>query len=119
MSSWIRRLLRQQARAVAAGGDYDDVEIGPVPPGEQWYVERVALEDQTTAITKRGVAIRSAGAYYWLDEAVTTTAALRPGYQIRTFLNAGETLVCRFTGATENDVLYAYATGYYVEFQEP
>ena len=118
MGGWIRRLLRQQARVASAGGDYDDVEIGPVPPGEQWYIERVALEDQTTAITKRGVAIRSAGALYWLDEAATTTAGLRPGYQIRTFLNAGETLVCRFTGATLSDVLYAYATGHYVEYQE-
>ena len=119
MSGWIRRLLRQQARAVAAGGDYDDVEIGPVPPGEQWYVERVVLEDQTTAVYKCGVAIKSAGAYYWLDEAGTVTSALRPGYRVRTFLNAGESLICRFIGATENDVLYAYATGHYVEFQEP
>lgn len=114
-----RRLLRKQARALGAGGDYDDLEIGPVPQGEQWYVERVVIDDQTTAITKRGVAIRSAGALFWLDEQLWTTAALRIGHQVRTYLFSGESLICRVTGATASDVLYAYATGHYIEHPEP
>lgn len=107
------QVLRKHARAVSAAADYDDLEIGPVPPGQEWHITHVASVDETTAITKRGWAIKSAGFLYWIEELLVTTADLHDGDKVNVTLAAGESLICRLTGCTLNDILYAYATGTY------
>jgi len=107
------RVLRKFARAVSAGAAYDDLEIGPVPPGQEWTVEHVASVDETTAITSRGWAIKASGFLHWIEEVLVTTAALHDGERVVIVLAAGESLICRLTGCTSADVLYAYVTGTY------
>jgi len=112
------RVLRKYDRVVSAGDAYDDLQIGPVPPGEQWFVRRVSSVDETTAITKRGYAVQTGGALYWLHEELITTLALRHGCEINTLLVAGESLIVRLTGCTNLNVLRAWATGEYWEVGE-
>jgi hypothetical protein len=114
------RLLRKQVSGTSAGAAYDDLEIGPVPPGEEWYITNVACTDETNAITKRGVAIKSGGSLYWLLERALTTQALRDlDYDnLLVVLAPGESLVCRLTGCTSGDVIRAWAVGRYFEVSE-
>lgn len=111
------RLLRKEIRLLASGTS-DDLEIGPVPPGEQWYVERVAAVNESAAMTRRGVAVKSAGALFWIDEQAFTTQSQHESHQVRTYLNPGESLIVRITGAAATNVLRAFATGHYIEFAE-
>jgi len=107
------QVLRERKRAVSAGAAYDDLEIGPVPPGQEWWVTHVASVDETNLVTKRGWAIKSAGFLYWIEELLVTTLGLHDGDKVKITLSAGESLICRLTGCTDEDVLYAYATGTY------
>ena len=107
------QVLREYAKVTSAGDAYDDLEIGPVPPGQEWRITHVASVDLTTAITKRGWAIKSAGFLYWIEELLVTTLALHDGDRVEIVLSAGESLICRLTGCMSADVLYAYATGTY------
>lgn len=111
-------VLRLHVRKASAGGTYDDLEIGPVSFGEEWLIKRIASSDVTTAITKRGYAVRSGEALYWLHEEAIATAALRHGVDLEVVLVAGEYLVVRLTGCTLADVLHAWAVGEYLEVGE-
>lgn len=111
-------VLREFKRAVSAGAAYDDLEIGPVPAGERWYIEDVCNIDETTAITSRQVGIKSGGFIYWLYGHAVTTAALPHGYRRPFIVVAGESIVCRLTGCTSADVLYAYLVGLYAKVSE-
>lgn len=111
-------VLREFKRAISEGAAYDDLEIGPVPAGERWYIEAICNNDETTAITSRQVGIKSGGMIYWLYGHAVTTAALPHGYRRPFTLVAGESVVCRLTGCTSADVIFAYLAGLYVEVGE-
>jgi len=112
------RVLRKSVRVVSAGGAFDDLEIGPVPFGEQWLVRRVASMDDTNVVTKRGYAVKTGSYLYWLHETLTVTLDLRHGEELNTLLVAGESLIVRLTGCTNLDVLWAWLTGEYWEVGE-
>lgn len=112
------RLLRKTARAASSGAAYDDLEIGPVPDGEEWGIDWASCVDETTAITKRAVGVKAGGLLYYLKEEAITTAGLVHGWQVQVTLSAGESLILRLTGCTTADVLKAFAIGHYWEIRE-
>lgn len=112
------RVLREHERSTSGGAAYDDLEIGPVPDGEDWLVEWVSCVDETNAIIKRAVGVKVGGSVYWLKEEAITTSGLIHGWRVVVPLSAGESLVLRLTGCTSSDVIKAWAVGEYLEVRE-
>jgi len=112
------RLLRKMKRVVSGGAAYDDIEIGPVPAGEEWHLLWMSSVDETNTITKRGQAVKSGGLLYWIDEDAVTTADFHHGDKLELILGAGESLVTRLTGCTSLDVLKVFVVGHYHELGE-
>jgi hypothetical protein len=111
-------LLRKHVMITSGGAAYDDLEIGPVPVNEQWYVEWAACYTEAGSQTYHGVAVKSAGALSWLDERAYAVAGKHEGHNIHTWLNPGESLIVRVTGSSNTNVVHAYATGDYRKWLE-
>ena len=113
-----RSWFRQRVSKASGGGTYDDVTFGPVDPGQRYAIERLAVEDETTAPTGDiRVYVDGHGYLHWELEQDSPAAAtlywLKGERPLR--LHEGESLVARFTGATSGDKLHMYLEGYLEE----
>jgi len=77
----------------------------PVERGQQWRVELVSCEDETTAFTYLRIGIRRGGIDAWLEEEKTPSAGTRYWMNDPFWLAEGERLVVRFNGTTLGDKL--------------
>ncbi len=107
-----KRVLELRKDGKSAGGDYDDLILDRVPPGELWCIQTGAVKNATTAYTKlqimidRGESLEeeeeepspAANELYWLDR--------------QYYLVEGERLRARLTGCTSGDLLSFTARGY-------
>ena len=107
---WHPLLLSDQKASGAATNE--DLDLGPVPVGQQWCINHVAAEDETTAATEIRFGIARAGTFFPLEDQESPAAGVLYTVPDPIYLAAGEYLRVRFVGSTNNDVLKAYANGY-------
>jgi len=111
-----RHYFRQRQTLAAVGGAYDELEFAPVLAGRICHITRFACEDETDDLTgDLRVYIKGHGYEHWLNEENTVTEDVLYWDVDGTFLTEGESLVARFTGATDGNVLELYIEGYFEE----
>lgn len=89
----------------------EDLQVGPVPPGQRWTLHHVAAEDETTAFTSLRLGIKRGVSFLPLEEQKSPAAATLYSSQDPWYLESGNILVARFNGTTSGDLLRLYANG--------
>lgn len=97
---------------VAATGT-NDVESDPVRTGRLYCVQRVGLENETSATTDVRLMKAGVGGEFLLEEEDTLSAATLYWTTDSFYLTEGQYLIARFTGCTANDRLKVYITGWF------
>ena len=103
--------------AKAAAGS-NDLAQEQIPDGRLYCIQRVAVENETTAYTDLRILIAGGGEEFLLVEEDNLTAATLYWMDEPAYLREGQYLVCRLSGCTANDVLKAYITGWWQEARE-
>ncbi len=96
---------------VASDGS-NDIATKQVPPGELWCVQRVAVENETTAYTDLRLLKAGRAAEFLLVEEDNPEVATLYWIDTPVYLMEGQYLVARLSGCTANDVLKMYLTGW-------
>lgn len=112
-----KRMLRRWDTLTAVGPS-DELSVGPVPRGEQWYLECVCASNQTNAVTKIEYVILSSGREFVMHYNGATNAGVWRFRRLWQWLREGETIIARVTGATAGDLLILNVMGHYGEFEE-
>ena len=94
-----------------AAATNEDLDIGPVPAGEEWAIEHLSAEDETTAFTTLRVGILRSLSFMPLEEQASPSAATLYWNSRPFYLREHESLRVRFTGTTNADKLRAYYNG--------
>ena len=111
-----RHYFRARRTLPAGGGTYDEVEFGPVLEDRLYTICRHAVEDETNAPAGDiRTYVKGHGYPHWENEQDSPGQATLYWDKDPIFLVMGESLVARFTGATENDVLRLYVWGWWEE----
>lgn len=82
-----------------------------VPPGEIWYLKRLALRDDTTSGADVVVSIVTAGYQHVLYHASNLTAGEWTSVNLEIFLREGERLQFDWSSVAANDRLTVHLTG--------
>lgn len=97
----------------SAGETNLDIISDAVLAGWKRTIQRVAVEDETTACTEVRIGFQdNMNRISWLAEQETNQAGVLYWEKDVVVLEAGQRLIIRFTGSTSADVLGVYATGF-------
>jgi len=113
----ISKVLKDQATGGA--GTIDDLEFDRVPEGQVWIVTSVCAIDKDSATATVSIGIKRQDEFLAFRQDVTPTANESVDFQGELLLVPGDKLCVRFTSATANDNLYAYANGYWIRKKSP
>jgi len=102
---------RESVYHVAAGTS-DTFYSEPVPPGEQWYLQRVSVRNDNTPDTEILVSIEAGTRVHPLYYFAKMGAVLVDSYPLECWLMEGERLCFAATGLYAGDVLHAWLTGH-------
>lgn len=98
---------------LAASADPEDLVLGPIEAGRRYVVQWVSVEDETTNFTSFRILKTTPGHEHFYMEELSPIAGRLYWNDTPIFLQELETLIVRFTGATANDVINAYFSGWY------
>jgi hypothetical protein len=84
-----------------------------VKPGYLYCVQRVVIENETTAYTDCRVAVRSGGRDVLIAEQDAPAADTLYWYDQSFYMTESQRLAVLFTGLTAGDGIKAYVTGWY------
>ena len=100
-------------KPISDGSTNIDIKSDAVRAGWKRTVQRVAVEDETTACTEIRMGYQTLNDLIsWLAEQETNQAGVLYWEKDLVVLTEGQRLIVRFTGSTSADVLAVYATGY-------
>ena len=86
-----------------------------VKPGYLYCVQRVVIEDETTAYTDVRIAVRDGGRDVLIAEQDNPAVDTLYWYDQSFYMREGQRLAVLFTGLTAGDDIKAYVTGWYQE----
>ena len=109
-----RNYFRWRGVKVAAAGT-NEIAFPRVEPKRQYHIARVAVENETTASTDVRILVRGHGWDHYEMEQDSPAAATLYWDSDPIELSEGEDLVAKWTGATANDRLVFYVSGWWVE----
>lgn len=89
-----------------------DIVDVKVPRGYKRTIQHVSAEDETLGCTELRIGYLRDTTYHWWVEQETPQAGVLYWMRDAKVLEAGDILVIRFTGTTNNDVLAAYVDGF-------
>lgn len=98
-----------------AATDPEDLILGPIKPGRLYSVQWIAVENVTTAYTSLRILKTTPGAEHFFLEEISPLAGRLYWNDTPIFLQELETLICRLAGATANDVINAYFSGWWID----
>lgn len=101
-----------------ASAGSNDLAQEEIPDGRLYCIQRVAVENKTSAYTDLRVLIGGGADEFLLEEQDSPQAATVYWLDKAVYLREGQYLVCRLSGCTANDVLKAYATGWWQDARE-
>lgn len=115
-----RHYFRTRRSVVGSGNATDDVEFDPGQTGREYHIDGLAVEDETTAVaTEVRVIVTGAGYDHPELEQPTPAAGTLYWLEGRTIhLTEGQKLVARFTGATADDILRMFISGWWEEVRK-
>ena len=90
----------------------EDLEPERGPQGERWFIQLVAVEDETTAFTSIRVGKRRARGFIFHDEERVLTAARIYTFNDLFVIEPSERPVARFGGITAGDIVRAVFIGF-------
>lgn len=90
----------------------NDVSMDPVAPGWLWCIQRVAVENETTAYTDLRLLKAGRAADLLLVEEDSPAAATLYWINKPVYLMEMQYLVARLSGCTVGDVIKVYLTGW-------
>lgn len=100
-------------KPVSDGSTNIDVKSDAVRYGWKRTIQRVAIEDETTACTEVRLGfIDKMDRISWLAEQESNQAGVLYWTKDLVVLTEGQSLIVRFTGSTSADKLAVYATGF-------
>lgn len=97
---------------LAASAGSNDLRTERVDPGWLLCVQRVAVENETSAYTDLRILKAGHGQEVLLVEQDSPAAATLYWTDEPFYLTTGQYLVCRLTGCSADDVLAAYVSGW-------
>ena len=104
--------------SVKAAAGSNDLKQDEVPDGQLYCVQRVAVENETTAYTDLRILATGGAKEFLLVEEDSPQAATLYWTTDPVYLREGQYIVCRLSGCTANDVLKAYLTGWWQDARE-
>lgn len=93
----------------------NNVETDPVRERRLYCLQRVAVENQTTAYTDLRILKGGGGEEIVIQEEDTPLAATLYWTDEPIYLTEGQYLIARLTGCTASDVIKVYVSGWYRE----
>lgn len=97
-----------------ATADPEDLRFGPIKAGRLYSVQWIAVENVTTAYTSLRILKTTPGTEHFYLEEIAPQAGRLYWNDTPIFLQELETLICRLVGATANDVINAYFSGWWI-----
>lgn len=102
--------LRLRIEETAAGITHT-IETEPVPEGERWYIERIALTNENTTNSDCEVSIRQRAYNHVVHSFVNISKGEYSAQRICVWLYQGEKLRFNWDDVNLNDWLAMYVTG--------
>lgn len=99
---------------VATAGT-NDVKTDPVRPGRLYCLQRVAVENESTAYTDLRILKGGGGQEIVVQEEDTPLADTLYWTSCPMYLTEGQHLIARLTGCTASDVIRVYVSGWWKE----
>lgn len=112
------RQLRKHAKGTRDSATYTSLTIGPVPPGQEWYVKYIAMHDLTTAAAVIVPFVKTRGDSFPLPSYSQTAATYPYAERVEILLTDHDEIEFRFYTGALNDVIEAWAYGTYREVGE-
>ena len=104
---------KQEVKEISDGSAVVDVELPAVPNGYKRTLQNISVEDETTGLTKIRIGyVTQFDRYHWWIEQDSPQAGVLYWTDRLKVLQAGDRLVVRFTGSTNEDILAVYVDGY-------
>ena len=107
-----RQWFRHRVKGIAAGGAYDEIEYRHSLEAFYLQITRISLEEKGTASSSIRLYVKGHGYEHWIGEEKTVVVDTLYWIEWPTYLVEGETLVARFIGATEDNVLEMLVEGW-------
>lgn len=103
--------------AKASAGS-NDVQMDEIQSGRLYCIQRVAVENETSATTDLRLMKAGTGGELLLEEEDTLAAATLYFTTDPFYLTEGQYLLARFSGCTADDILKVYITGWWRDAYE-
>ncbi|MBA7696062.1 hypothetical protein ES703_104704 [subsurface metagenome] len=104
---------RYRERRTSGGSANEDIKTSPVQHGWKRTIQRIVVENETTADTEIRIGIiDQMRRIWWIAEQESNQAGVLYWINDIVVLQAQDMLLVRFTDSTENDVLGVYAYGF-------
>lgn len=109
-----RNVFDGEVKEISDGGTTFDVEFRPISEFNVMVLERVSVANLTTNSSNVTIGIKRGAGIKWLETLTLTTANLYYALKESVELISGDFIVLRFRSTSNNDVLQAFAFGYYL-----
>ena len=96
----------------------NDLQMDEIKSGRLYCIQRVSVENETSAATDVRLMKGGPGGEFLLEEKDTLSAATLYWTSEAFYLTEGQYLLARFSGCTADDVLKVYITGWWKEGYE-
>jgi hypothetical protein len=103
--------ILSEATEACTNATAQTVSVGPVPPGEQWVIERVQAYDSDHTVTSCDLIISRGGLQFRLDRTVPAAAVNQYTFADKLIVPEGCYVGARFNGATSGDLLRVTVNG--------
>ena len=104
---------KQEAKEKSDGSTNVDIEFSAVSNGYKRTLQNISCEDETSGVTYLRIGyITQFGVEHWWVEQKTPQAGVLYWISDLKVIQAGDKLVIRFNGSSNNDILAAYVDGY-------
>lgn len=103
--------FRYVLREKADGSGVDDINSDIVNTGTSWRLDHLACIDKNGACDEIAIYIDGNGLEYFVTEQVSANADTLYWYNKPVYLEEGDWLIARFTGATLGDTLELHIMG--------
>lgn len=104
---------RREAKETSDESTNVDIELPAVPNGYKRTIQNLSAEDETSDFTELRVGYKTRfDVYHWWIEEEALVAARLYWMDKEKRLLAGDKLVVRFTGTSNEDVIAAYVDGF-------
>lgn len=112
MGEWRGEPILTEAAEVCSNATAQVVSIGPVPPGDDWTIERVQAYDADNTVTSYELVIVRGGLAFRLDRYVPAAAVKQYTFTGEVYVPGGCSVGVRFNAATSGDMLRVTINGY-------